>query len=164
MTDSRGTSSARIEGELVEPVDHEKDQNRHDGSELHQDQQQLAVVSIDQHAAEGAEQQTRTGAAQTQDAEGHGRTGDLVGDPKQRHFLNEMTERTQQVGGPEERVIAIAQRVKDANGGGLLVLSALRILGFGSTARKGAKFEITRIQTTKHMYDSKIGETPDLNL
>ena len=42
-----------------------------------------------------------TGAAQAQDAQGHGRVGDLVSDPIERHFLDEMAEGSQQVTGPK---------------------------------------------------------------
>ena len=42
--------------------------------------------------------------------------GDLIGDPEKRHFLNEMTYGAKQIRGPEQGVVTVAKRMKDANG------------------------------------------------
>ena len=104
MTSSRGTNSAKDrlrrrridradraeenfqheqvpERESAESINRQENRYRDGGAKLHQDQQELAIVAVDQHAAEGAKNQAGRRAAQSQDSQRHRRAGDFVGDP-----------------------------------------------------------------------------------
>jgi hypothetical protein len=97
-------------------IEREENEHRKGGEKLNQDQQSLAVVTVHQHAAERAEYQTGECAAQPEDSQCHGGSGDFISDPIERNFLDEMAYGTQQIHGPENRVVAVAKGVKNANG------------------------------------------------
>jgi hypothetical protein len=76
---------------------------------LHEHQQKSSVVAVYQDSTEGAQDQTRRRAAQTQHAQCHCGAGDLIGDPIKRHLLYEMAYGAQQIAGPEQCIIAVTQ-------------------------------------------------------
>src|SRR5688572_9413135 len=134
----------------AESIDRQENGDRDGGDKLHQDQQQLAIIAVHQYAAEGAKNQPGRSAAQPQDSQRHRRAGDFIGNPKKRHFLDEVADGTEQIRAPKQRVVAVAQRMKNANVvdslctkrgsfGGLHELSGKPALGFRISSRQGAK-------------------------
>jgi hypothetical protein len=93
---------------------------RQRGEKLNQQQQEPAVVAVHQHPAQSAKDQARRRAAQPQHSQCHGRTGDFIGDPIERDFLDEMSNGTQQIAGPEERIVAVTKGSENAYGTCLL--------------------------------------------
>ena len=89
------------ERESAENIDRQKNYCRDGGDELHQDQQKLAIIAIDQHAAEGAKNQTGRRTAQPQDSQRHRGAGDFIGNPEKRHFLDEVAEGAERIREPE---------------------------------------------------------------
>ena len=94
----------------------EKDQNRQGRHEFNHHQQALAIPAVDQNAPERAEDQAGSRAAQSQNTQCHRRPGDFIGGPIERDLLDEVTHGSEQIAGPEKRVVSVAQGVKDLNG------------------------------------------------
>ena len=75
-----------------------------------------AIVSIDNHTADGTKKETRCGFAETENSQRPCRSGYFVSKPVERHFADELTDRRDQIARPKECIVLVLQRPKDANG------------------------------------------------
>ena len=107
---------------------------------MNQDHQALAVDAIDDDAADGAQHQARRRTAKTKNAEAQRGTGDLVGDPVKCNFLDEMTERGEQITRPKQGIVAVAKGAKDLNESGLLSwVGAVNGINYNSKLARAAR-------------------------
>jgi hypothetical protein len=98
---------------------HKKEANeskhRKAAEKLNGREQPQSVVAVDNHPSRSTEQEARRRLAETENTECPSRAGDFVSEPIKRYFAHELTDRRDQIAGPEERIILMPKRLKDAN-------------------------------------------------